>query len=419
MSRRPGTPRLLRQLNDRAALELLLASGPMTRTQLGRETGLSKVTASQLLARLEERELVHVVGSQAGGRGPNAALYAVVPSSAYVAALDVSATGVSAAVADITGQIVGEIDIDPTDAPDPVELVHTTVLKLLEGAEVPQDRLSACVIGTPGVVDPRSGDVRFSFDLHAWHEGVLAALRADLRSAVTIQNDVNLAALAEHAEGAAEDASDFVLMWLGSGGGVGMAIVLDDRIHTGHSGGAGEIGYLPVPGAPLPDDVGLPGGYQSLRTAYGRPSLAHGFQALVGAQAIIELAAEHGFADRPADGPGPGDAADVTAALSAAREAGSAGEAFLDEFAERIARGVASVCVVLDPGLVVLGGEMAQAAGRDLARRVAEAAGRIGPNAPEVALGRVDGPVLRGALLSALQQAREEVFSSTLAPPRA
>ena len=81
---RPGTPRLLRELNDRAALELLLAGGPMTRAQIGERTGLSKVTASQLLARLEERGLVETVGEQAGGRGPNAALYAVVPSSAMI-----------------------------------------------------------------------------------------------------------------------------------------------------------------------------------------------------------------------------------------------------------------------------------------------------------------------------------------------
>ncbi len=79
MERRPGTPRLLRELNDRAALELLLTGGPMTRAQLGERTGLSKVTASQLLGRLEERGLVEVTGEQAGGRGPNAALYGVVP----------------------------------------------------------------------------------------------------------------------------------------------------------------------------------------------------------------------------------------------------------------------------------------------------------------------------------------------------
>src|SRR5579863_6359194 len=96
MQRRPGTPSLLRELNDRAALEMLLAGGPMTRAQLGAQTGLSKVTASQLLARLEERGLVAVAGEQAGGRGPNAALYSVVPSSAYVAGLYVESDLVSA-----------------------------------------------------------------------------------------------------------------------------------------------------------------------------------------------------------------------------------------------------------------------------------------------------------------------------------
>src|ERR1700729_4582535 len=72
LERRPGTPSLLRELNDRAALELLLTGGPMTRAQLGEHTGLSKVTASQLLARLEERGLVEMAGELAGGRGAEA-----------------------------------------------------------------------------------------------------------------------------------------------------------------------------------------------------------------------------------------------------------------------------------------------------------------------------------------------------------
>ena len=113
MERRPGTPRLLRELNDRAALELLLTGGPMTRAQVGEQTALSKVTASQLLARLEGRGLVEAVGEQAGGPGPNAALYAVVPSSAYVAGLHVEHDEVSAGVADVTGRVVTEIRVDP------------------------------------------------------------------------------------------------------------------------------------------------------------------------------------------------------------------------------------------------------------------------------------------------------------------
>ena len=56
-SRVPGTPSLLRAINDRAALELLLDRGPLTRAQLGELTGLSKVTASQLVERLEDRQL--------------------------------------------------------------------------------------------------------------------------------------------------------------------------------------------------------------------------------------------------------------------------------------------------------------------------------------------------------------------------
>ena len=90
-------PRLLREINDRAALELLLTSGPLTRGQIGEMTGLSKVTASQTLARLEERGLVEVVGEQAGNRGPNAALYGVVAVRAYVAGVDVGPGRVTAA----------------------------------------------------------------------------------------------------------------------------------------------------------------------------------------------------------------------------------------------------------------------------------------------------------------------------------
>ncbi|GAA1460661.1 ROK family transcriptional regulator [Nocardiopsis exhalans] len=404
MSQRPGTPRLLRQLNDRAALELLLSGGPLTRTQLGTRTGLSKVTASQLLSRLEERDLVRVVGSRAGGRGPNAALYAVVPESAYVAVLDVSAGRVTATIADITGQIISDVTVDPSASDDPVALVHTAVMRLVETAGVPLDKVRACVIGTPGVVDPRTGDIRFSFDLMSWHEGVLEALRADLKRSVMLENDVNLAALAEHSEGAATGVDEFVLIWLSAAGGVGMSTMIDGRIHRGRSGGAGEIGYLPVPGAPMPVDLGLSGGYESLQDQ-GDRELPHGFQALVKAKQVVRLAAEHGITG--------GDVTEVVAAASASDSPES--DAFLDAFADRLARGVAAVSVIIDPGLVVLGGDVAKAGGAKLAERVQAATARIAPNVTEVALGSVEGsPVVRGALLHALEHARDEVFSSTV-----
>ncbi len=396
MDRRPGTPSLLRELNDRAALELLLTGGPMTRAQLGERTGLSKVTASQLLARLEERGLVEIAGEQAGGRGPNAALYGVVPSSAYVAGLHVERDEVSAGVADVTGRVVTEISVDPNGAGNPVELVRGAMAAACGAAGVAPEALRAFVIGTPGVLDPRTGDLRLAVNLPAWHEGVHDALRADLGRPVTIENDVNLAAMAERAVGAAHGVDDFVLVWIGVG--LGLATMLGGRLHRGVGGAAGEIGYLPVPGVPLPQDVTHP--------ATGA------FQSLVGAQAVLPLAASYGF-----------EAATATAAVQAAVQsvaearsadsAGQAGEEFLAELAGRVATGVAAICVVLDPGLVVLGGEVGLAGGELLAGKVAAEVGRISPARPEVVpTGVSGGPVLRGAILAAVDQARAELLAS-------
>src|SRR6266699_2499914 len=326
MDRRPGKPRLLRELNARAALELLLTGGPMTRAQLGERTGLSKVTASQLLARLEDRGLVEVAGEQAGGRGPNAAIYGVVPSSAYVAGLHVEIDEVRAGVADVTGRVVTEISVDPNGAGNPVELVRGAVARACTAAGISPEALRAFVIGTPGVLDPRTGDLWLAVNLPAWHEGVHEALSADLGRPVTIENDVNLAAMAERAAGAAVGVEDFVLVWLGVG--LGLATMLGGRLHRGVGGAAGEIGYLPVPGVPLPQDVTHP--------ATGA------FQSLAGAQAVLPLAAGYGFAERTA-------AAAVGAAVAAAAAGDRRGDAFLGELAGRVATGVAAISVVLDP----------------------------------------------------------------------
>ncbi|MGH3392344.1 MAG: ROK family transcriptional regulator [Actinomadura sp.] len=390
----PGTPKLLRALNDRAALELLIAEGPLTRTQIGGRTGLSKVTASQLLARLEERGLVEVVGERASGRGPNAALYAVVPASAYVAGVEVGPGGVTAGIADITGRIVSEVTVDPNTADDPVAVVHNAVVKACRSAKVAVSRLNAFVIGSPGVVDPRTGDVEFAFDLPAWHQGVLGALRTDLRRPVVIENDVNLVAVAERAYGAAAGADDFALIWVDRG--IGLAVMLGGRLHRGRSGGAGEIGYLPVPGVPLPEGV-------TDSMTWGTPALAGGFGSLVGADAVRDLARGHGFTEPTA----------VECVRAAAADEDRGGP-FLDELADRLSYGVAAVNIVLDPGLLVIAGELGRMGGTPLARRVERAVARICPTRPQVAVTEVEGnPVLRGALHAALTQAREDVFSST------
>jgi predicted NBD/HSP70 family sugar kinase len=382
----PGTPRLLRRLNDRSALELLLSDGPLTRAELGELTGLSKVTAGQLLARLEERGLVEVTGERAGGRGPNAALYSVVPSSAYVAGLDILPESITVGVADITGRIVVEVTVDPLDGKDPVKAVQNAVQRACATASIDLTQLRSFVIGTRGVVDPRTGDVRFSYDLPSWHVGVLASLRRTLGASVTIENDVNLVALAEYRYGAAAGQDDFAVIWAGVGQGLG--VMLGGRLHRGITGGAGEIGWLPVPGEPLPADVNQP--------------QSGSFQRLVGQEALAGLADAYGV---------PGRSVPDQIRNALARDT----ENYLDEVAARLAVGVAAVSVVLDPGLVVLSGDVGKVGGERLAAKVEQAVARICPSRPTVVSTTVAGnPILRGALVAALDQAREQVFSDTV-----
>ncbi|MEV4842733.1 ROK family transcriptional regulator [Micromonospora matsumotoense] len=387
-TRLPGTPRLLRALNDRAALELLLERGPLTRARLGELTGLSKVTASQLVERLEERGLVARVGEQAGGRGPNAQLYAVRPGSAYVVGVDVGAERVMAACADITGAVVSQVEQSTRDTDDPVGVVHTAVVQAASRAGAQLDSVRRVVLGTPGLVDPATGDITFAFNLPRWHRGLLAALREDLHTPVVFENDVNLAAVAEAQSGAAQGVADFVLVWVGAG--VGLAIMLGGRLHHGSSGAAGEIGYLPVPGVPIPRDV----------SRRAKPA----FQQLAGADAVQAVAREHGI-----------DAPDAADAVRAAIAAGTTGGPLLDELARRLALGVASTCVVLDPPLVVLAGEVGQAGGAALAERVQHEVAAITLVRPRVVpTGLTEEPILRGALRTALDAVRDEVFGSTV-----
>jgi predicted NBD/HSP70 family sugar kinase len=396
---KPGTPSLLRELNDRAALELLLTEGPLTRAQISESTGVSKVTVSQMLARLEERGLVMIAGEQAGGRGPNAALYSVVRSSAYVAGLYVDFDLVRAAVADVTGQLVASVSVNPNGADDPVRMIRDALGRACESAGLDFSELSAVVIGSPGVLDPRTGAPRIAVNLPTWHEGVPDALREVLHTPVVIENDVNLAATAERAGGVAAGLDDFAFVWLGTG--LGLAAVINGQVRRGFGGAAGEIGWMPVHGAPLP-------------AGNEHPSKA-GLQAIAGGLAVQTLAAEYGFS-----GATPADA--ITAALADLARAQSFpggparsgnGAAFMDELAHRVSIGVAAICVVLDPGLVVLGGTVGKAGGTELAARVAAEVPRLCLARPTVVATSVPGePVLLGAMQAALAQARAALLGS-------
>jgi predicted NBD/HSP70 family sugar kinase len=382
----PGQPRLLRLLNDRTALDLLLEFGPLSRVQICDLTGLSKPTASRLLARLEDVGLVRPVGTSSGGPGRNAVLYAVHGPAAYVAAVNLTPRRITARIADLAGTVLAEktVTIRTGDDREPAGLVHRALTAAGEPSGIEVADLNSVTISVPGAYDADDDRVTLVEGLRGWGlPGALRSVRAALAPAtVLVENDVNLAAVAERRHGVARSADSFAVLWVSVG--LGLAIDLGGRLHRGATGGAGEIGYMPILGA-----------------APGTPT---DFTDLVGAAAIRTLAREHGLPVRSA-----------TKTVETACAAGDkASEAFIDELATRLASGLAVITSVLDPHLIVLSGDTSAAGGQVLARRVQRALRRVSKLRPALMVSGVHGnPALVGALELSLHHTRDALFRAS------
>lgn len=382
----PASPSTARAINDRLALGLLQREGPLTANQLKQLTGLSRPSVADLVERLQGSGLIAVVG-EAGAqrRGPNARLYGIVADRAHLAALDVRTDGLSVVVTDLLGAVLAEASAPiggDTGTGPAVERALALVERTARDGGV--QRLHTVAIGAPGLIDPATGELRDTTSLPAWHRRLAGALQGRLSARVLVENETNLAARAEQREGAAHDRDTFVLLWLGEG--VGAAVMLDGNLRRGASGGTGEIGFLPVPGTHvLPSATGCEGRFHSLACA----------------AALLELGAEHGSA-----GGGPRGAAEL---LRDAVESGHSG--FLNAVADRVTVGAAAVAAILDPGCVVLGGEVGRAGGAALAARVEERLAAMSPLRTEVRASTLGGSaVLRGALLAARNTAQDDLF---------
>lgn len=406
----PGTPSLLRALNDRAALELLLTHGPLSRTRIGHLTGLSKPTASQLLARLEAAGLVVATGTATGRPGPNAQLYAVNARAAHVAGLDVTPGRILASVADLTGEVIGSHELPYAPGTGPVEQVGRALGEAVKDAGLHLGDVHRVVIATPGSFDPRTGVLRYADHLAGWQSPTLLdELAAALPMPVEYENDVNLVAVAEQRLGAARGHEDFVLLW--NEEGLGAALVLGGRLHRGWTGGAGEVGFLPVPGHPLVRQVTRvnSGGYQELAGAQVLPSMA----ARLGVEApAAPSGSVHGAVHGAESGAMVAAAAALLAQAAAAPE--GAHLRLLREYATALATGLASLVAVLDPEIVVLSGALTIAGGEPLRELIEAELADLAPSRPLLVTGEVrERPVLRGALESALAATRDEVFDTS------
>jgi predicted NBD/HSP70 family sugar kinase len=235
------------------------------------------------------------------------------------------------------------------------------------------------------VLDPERGAVALAANLPGWgRQGLVEALRRELGTNLSFENDVNLAAIGERARGHGQDVESFVYLWVGTG--VGMGLVLNGELYRGSHGAAGEIAYLPV-GLGDPKDP----------TNRRRGS----FEEFAAAAGIARAAQELGMR------------APLTPkkVFAAARRGHPAAMRAVEIEASRLALGIAAIAPVVDPALVILGGGVGHN-GDLLLEPIQRELAAISPFHPPVVVSALgEEAVLQGAIATALDAARDRLFS--------
>lgn len=377
-----GPPGLLRSLNLRAVLETVAIEGPLTRSDVAAATQLSKPTVAACLASLLERGAVRADGAVSGRKGPAATLYRIASDAVWAIGVDIGHDRVRAAIVDADGEQRGQLDVAVQRTRDGLTAqVHELCEQLAASAGTTLAGVHHVVVGVPGAVEP-DGSLAFADALPDDGTGLVAALQGRIAAPLTFDNDVNLAALAEHAEH--PEVEDFVLVSVGAG--IGAGLVIGGRIHRGVSGAAGEVGFLPG----------------------CDPSPEHAPQMLeheVGGEVVTRLAGRAGLA-----------ATDARAVFEQARAGDPAAVAVVDTTARGIAFAVACLVAVVNPSRVVVGGSVGSNADLLLDPIRTHLSAFTTLPVPVVASSVGAQAVLRGSLATAARLARESAFAAFAGP---
>jgi predicted NBD/HSP70 family sugar kinase len=378
-----ATPPLLKHLNERTVLETIRAGAPISRAEISRRAGISKPTVSLALQTLVDAGLVREAARGPSGPSYGAVFFEPVPEAAYVLGLDLGARFLRGAVCDLAGEVRARQDVElrGADADGALQAIATLRESLVAAAALPVERIDGIVLGVPGVVDAETSTLHLTSPNIPGLEGRAFGVELGDRLGidVTLENDVNLAAVGERWVGVARGVDDFAFLSVGTG--MGMGLVLGGELHRGNHGAAGEVDWAL---AGLAEDVD--------------PS----------ADGVAALAAR--VAPAGSTGTSLAPPYDARAVFAAARRGDPLGRTVVEEIARRIAAHITPIAAVADPALVVLGGGLG-ANGDLLLTPVRRLLAAWIPYPPQIEISSLgEAAVLMGALAVGLRSALDNVF---------
>jgi len=245
-----GRPPLLRQTNAEILLRLLRESGPCSKADLVRASGLSAPSVTNVVATLISIGLVETVGEgdSTGGRPPDILRFKA--EHGCVAGVEITRSVIRFLLVDLSGRELAQSETLIKKSKSTPRQICRQIAKelrqLLRKRPLSQHQLFHVTVGVPAIVNVDEGTVLAFTALQSWNRVPLGPMLArDLKCQVLVDNDTNLAAQGEFHCGAARGVSDFVFITIGEG--VGAGVFLNGRTYRGSQWSAGEIGYLRVP----------------------------------------------------------------------------------------------------------------------------------------------------------------------------
>lgn len=273
-------PPLLRQTNAQLLLKLLRESGPCSKADLVRASGLSAPTVTNVVAHLASAGLVEPIGEgdSTGGRPPDIIRFRA--ERGCVIGLEIGQDFLRFLLGDLDGQELGrakvELSWNLSKPPAVCAQIAREVRNLLRKHKKTEDQLLGLVAGVPAIVNVNHGMVFSLSALKEWSDVPLRSLLSrELKCQIIVENDTNLAAKGEYHHGAARGEANFVFITIGKG--VGAGIFLDGHIYRGSQWSAGEIGYLRVPH--ISRDFPTLHGYGRLEKILGAPGILRSWRA--------------------------------------------------------------------------------------------------------------------------------------------
>lgn len=240
--------------NRRSVLEAIRRKGPISRAELARLTALTRPTISTIIQELIADGLVLETGRCRGKRGSPAVQLELNPDGGFAIGLDLDRDHLTAVLIDLGGaarQTVSQ-QLHYPSPEEALDLMVDVVESVLTEQRIARERLIGVGVGLPGPLNvsdaPPFEPVVAPLCFPGWHNVPIArALRARLKLPVVLENNATAAAIGESWYGGAQSLNTFFYCYFGIG--LGGGVVIGGQPYRGFRGNAGELGYLPAPGA--------------------------------------------------------------------------------------------------------------------------------------------------------------------------